>query len=203
MQLSQGFKALLRHSRAASPLGGTPTVAVRYAISSSAAIGSSQEGPSEEGQAPLPNFTATSGTEDPHDVAARVGPGSKAEPAGIENPNEGPGDYSQPQIQSDAYARGGDNNDMSPGQRQTMVANASEETKGDRAGQQPQSAAPGGSSSRGPDADSQADGAAAATAGPLGRLVPPSQVPAEGADLPPGHDASGSTLESTAAQSDA
>ncbi|EFJ39424.1 hypothetical protein VOLCADRAFT_98055 [Volvox carteri f. nagariensis] len=208
MQLSQGFKALLRQSALAQPaqqqLGTCAAAARKNSISSSATSGSSQEGESTEGQAPMPNFNSASGTEDPRDVAARVGrtTGSGTGPVelkswdaregggGTENDNECPGGYSGPQEQ---LASGG----------------AAGQTEGRRVLQPDVQAASGGSSRQGgssscDDQDRRADAAAAATAGPLGgRMVAPAEAPSQGEDLPPGHDGSGSTLKSPADQADA
>ncbi|KXZ53781.1 hypothetical protein GPECTOR_6g699 [Gonium pectorale] len=94
---------------------------------------------------------------------------------------------------------------MPPDQRSRMVDQAAAQAT-PRSGSGP--APVTGAGRRGPDdrghKDVVADRAAAATAGPAaGRLVDPQEVRSEGADLPPGHDASGSTLKSTADQSGA
>ncbi|GFR44189.1 hypothetical protein Agub_g5372 [Astrephomene gubernaculifera] len=237
MQLSSKFKALLRgcsQSSAASLRAAAPTAASQVAISTSSGKAfSSQEGKSEEGQAPLPDFNyGPRGDRDPLSEVTAPGPrigktapssdssgqqqqqedtrsgeagglGShRPQSEGIENPTEGPGDYSQPQIRSETYARGGNNNDLGPRQRQQLVDDASEEGggAGGRWGGERGEAAGGDARS---EEERVTDRAAVETAGPAGRLVHPKQVRSQGPDLPPGHDATGSTLKSTVDQSDA
>ncbi len=84
-----------------------------------------------------------------------------------------------PQITPEGYAMGGNSNDMSPEQRQRLVAKASDETgpgmpwdqSADRlpdAGSRSSGGGPGSGIRQGCDETNRADDAAAATAGPLG-----------------------------------
>ncbi|KAG2494425.1 hypothetical protein HYH03_007477 [Edaphochlamys debaryana] len=216
MQLSVPLRAALARRGAAAAGAAAASAPAGYRCLSSE--GSSREGPSTEGQAPMPDFRGGPATADPGVMKEASTPGPRVAqqpmdttgpetgsglaspdpPVGIENRDMGPGDYSMPQIREDAYAAGGN----AGGKGGT---GASEEAEARRGKLVEADGGAGGSEQPLPGAGGRPaeDSAARAAAGPAGGTVPPSQAKASGPDLPPGHDASGATLGSTADQADA